>query len=392
MAGVAQRIYLAAPARADGHHEAIGCHHAAVGQLDAHRTLHHHRAVGYHLHHARTRSGHGLSALITSSSSSRRPGSRRSVSSSHQARDVSTGPNGIHCHATISASSPALDSAARVRRRVGEFGLHEQQAAAVCQQVGHGLAERIEHQSPVVSGVPCARRSDRGRQRIVDARIMRHVRRIADDGIGCLRSLKSSMDSTASWVSPCRSKDIDDGIARTEEDLARVKDDAKRRQLEQRLVEFRERLERLQAEHVTLQIYVESKRERFEQMFYDVADNALGINQAVKVRFDARKVLNRTLYEGVHRVITPRIDEPACFRPTWLRLEPQAQAKQSNTVGLVALIVSIIAGSFSLVFQAHSSSGGYYFRQRSSSASSECACPESQRAQASPRSSSRLLE
>ena len=53
-------------------------------------------------------------------------------------------------------------------------------------------------------------------------------------------------------------KDIDDGIARTEEDLARVKDDAKRRQLEQRLVEFRERLERLQAEHVTLQIYVES--------------------------------------------------------------------------------------------------------------------------------------
>ncbi|MDT5349581.1 MAG: hypothetical protein QOH91_2868 [Mycobacterium sp.] len=31
MAGVAQRIYLAAPARANGHHEAIGCHHTAVG-------------------------------------------------------------------------------------------------------------------------------------------------------------------------------------------------------------------------------------------------------------------------------------------------------------------------------------------------------------------------
>ena len=44
----------------------------------------------------RARFGHGLSALITKSSSSRRPGSRRPVSSSHSARDVSTGPNGIH--------------------------------------------------------------------------------------------------------------------------------------------------------------------------------------------------------------------------------------------------------------------------------------------------------
>jgi hypothetical protein len=43
-------------------------------------------------------------------------GIETSVSSSHQARDVSTGPNRIHCHATISASSPAPESAARVRR------------------------------------------------------------------------------------------------------------------------------------------------------------------------------------------------------------------------------------------------------------------------------------
>jgi len=104
--------------------------------------------------------------------------------------------------------------------------------------------------------------------------------------------------------------DIQDGMNRTEDDLARVKDDTKRRQLEERLVELKERLERLHAEHVTLQIYVESERKRFEQMFYDVADNALGINQAVKVRFDSRKVLNRTLYEVMkHALLTGRVDE-----------------------------------------------------------------------------------
>jgi DNA-sulfur modification-associated len=45
-------------------------------------------------------------------------------------------------------------------------------------------------------------------------------------------------------------------------------------------------------------------------MFYDVADNALGINQAVKVRFDSRKVVNRTLYEVTkHALLNGRVDE-----------------------------------------------------------------------------------
>lgn len=37
---------------------------------------------------------------------------------------------------------------------IREFGLHHQQAAAVGQQVGHGPAQRVKHQSPVVAGVP----------------------------------------------------------------------------------------------------------------------------------------------------------------------------------------------------------------------------------------------
>lgn len=105
-------------------------------------------------------------------------------------------------------------------------------------------------------------------------------------------------------------KDIEAGITRTEDDLLRAKDDARRNQCEQRLNEFKERHKRLQSEHITLQIYVESEPKSFEQMFYDVADNALGINQAVKVRFDSRRVLNRTLYEVTkHALLKDRVDE-----------------------------------------------------------------------------------
>lgn len=105
-------------------------------------------------------------------------------------------------------------------------------------------------------------------------------------------------------------KEIEAGLTRTEDDLLRAKDDAKKDQLAQRMEDLRKRQKRLQAEHVALQIYVESEPENFEQMFYDVADNALGINQAVKVRFDSRKVLNRTLYEATkHALLKGRVDE-----------------------------------------------------------------------------------
>jgi DNA-sulfur modification-associated len=105
-------------------------------------------------------------------------------------------------------------------------------------------------------------------------------------------------------------KDIEAGITRLEDDLLRAKDDAKKEQLTQRMSELKERHQRLLSEHFTLQIYVETEPKMFEQMFYDVADNALGINQAVKVRFDSRKVLNRTLYEATkHALLKDRVDE-----------------------------------------------------------------------------------
>ena len=45
MAGVAQRIVLAAPAGADRHHESVGFDDVAVGHLDSHRAGYQHRAV-----------------------------------------------------------------------------------------------------------------------------------------------------------------------------------------------------------------------------------------------------------------------------------------------------------------------------------------------------------
>jgi len=105
-------------------------------------------------------------------------------------------------------------------------------------------------------------------------------------------------------------KDIETGITRAEDDLLRAKDGARRDELLRHMVQLKKRHQRLQSEHITLQIYVESEPKNFEQMFYDVADNALGINQAVKVRFDSRKVLNRTLYEVTkHALLKGRVDE-----------------------------------------------------------------------------------
>jgi hypothetical protein len=66
---------------------------------------------------------------------------------------------------------------------------------------------------------------------------------------------------------------------------------------------------RLATEHLGVQVHVETDQTRYYQMFYDVADNALGITQAVKVRFDSRKVMNRAL-DGVlrHSLLKDRVD------------------------------------------------------------------------------------
>ena len=67
---------------------------------------------------------------------------------------------------------------------------------------------------------------------------------------------------------------------------------------------------RLSTEHLGVQVHVETDQKHYEQMFFDVADNALGITQTVKVRFDSRKVMNRALEAAQrHALLKDRVDQ-----------------------------------------------------------------------------------
>jgi hypothetical protein len=69
-------------------------------------------------------------------------------------------------------------------------------------------------------------------------------------------------------------------------------------------------LDRLTRESISVVIYKESVPQRYEQMFFDVADNALGISQAIKVRFDSTKIINRVLDQvAQHRLLAGRVDQ-----------------------------------------------------------------------------------
>ena len=103
-------------------------------------------------------------------------------------------------------------------------------------------------------------------------------------------------------------KDLSAEITRLEDRIARDKSGGKPED-KQNLAKLQLQRERFMKEHFVVQIYMETRPEKFEQMFFDVADNALGINQAVKARFDSRKVVNRSLVEVTkHALLKDRVD------------------------------------------------------------------------------------
>lgn len=68
--------------------------------------------------------------------------------------------------------------------------------------------------------------------------------------------------------------------------------------------------DRLAKERLSCLIVIEEDQESFEQMFVDIADNALGITSAIRARFDNRKVVNRALDEALkHALLSGRVDE-----------------------------------------------------------------------------------
>lgn len=67
--------------------------------------------------------------------------------------------------------------------------------------------------------------------------------------------------------------------------------------------------ERFYTERVAIEIQVTDDPNAYRQMFFDIADNALGISASVKTRYDKRKVVNRALALVVdHPLLVGRVD------------------------------------------------------------------------------------
>jgi hypothetical protein len=83
------------------------------------------------------------------------------------------------------------------------------------------------------------------------------------------------------------------------------------RQFEKNLEEIGLVERRAQSASIVIDLVIENDDERARQIFVDVADNALGINKAVKDRFDMRKVVNRALNDFLNsppEVLNKRVD------------------------------------------------------------------------------------
>ncbi|WP_217181631.1 DNA sulfur modification protein DndB [Streptomyces sp. AC495_CC817] len=67
--------------------------------------------------------------------------------------------------------------------------------------------------------------------------------------------------------------------------------------------------ERFASERVAVEIQVTDDTSVYRQMFFDIADNALGITASVRARFDTRKVANRALSVVLeHPLLDKRVD------------------------------------------------------------------------------------
>lgn len=79
--------------------------------------------------------------------------------------------------------------------------------------------------------------------------------------------------------------------------------------MESRIASLNKQRERFARERTSLQIFVEDDQIAYRQMFFDIADNALGITSSVRARFDSRKVVNRSLEEAMkHALLKGRVD------------------------------------------------------------------------------------
>ena len=89
----------------------------------------------------------------------------------------------------------------------------------------------------------------------------------------------------------------------------RQQDPALESHFREKLIATEELRTRLHRERISVQIHIEEEMKAFQQMFVDIADNALGIQSAIRVRFDNRKVVNRALDDVLkNALLNSRVD------------------------------------------------------------------------------------
>ncbi len=102
-----------------------------------------------------------------------------------------------------------------------------------------------------------------------------------------------------------------------EQDIARGKlhtlerrgEKAEKRQQGKQVARISTELQRLGEERVAVQIVIVDADEEYKQMFVDIANNAKGITQTVRARFDSRQIVNRCLDSVMeHRLLKDRVD------------------------------------------------------------------------------------
>lgn len=81
------------------------------------------------------------------------------------------------------------------------------------------------------------------------------------------------------------------------------------KQYTDKIKELEHQRARLGRERISIQVIVEDDSTAYKQMFFDIADNALGITSSVRARFDSRKVVNRAIEDVIkHALFVGRVD------------------------------------------------------------------------------------
>lgn len=90
----------------------------------------------------------------------------------------------------------------------------------------------------------------------------------------------------------------------------RTGDKIAEREASKEIKKLEDQRERLASERINVQVHVVEDPVAYKQMFFDIADNALGITSSVKARFDSRKVVNRALEMVVNHPLLSGLVDP----------------------------------------------------------------------------------